>query len=284
MSAVALAPQPLSPTVRQLARVEGARLLRHPVVLVALALSIAYTIAWSQLLGGDYFAVSGSGLLPLLAALVATNLAALRSRRSDTDELYDSLPAPARTRTLAHLLSLGWLFAGCALYVAAFTVALGGLDGFAIRYDGATLTPSIAELAQGPAAVTAVAAIGIALARWIPFLPTGSVLAAGLVLFQMPATSWNLQSAWTWFLPIVNAAETPPHTSFPCDNSGDGVSWCGEPVFQVTAVGWHLAYLAGIAVVAGALALMRHDRRPVTLAGLVVGLLLVAVAGVSQIP
>ncbi len=284
MSAVALAPHPLAPTVFQLARVEGARLLRHPVVLVALALSVASTIAWSQLLGGDYFAVSGSGLLPLLAALVATNLAALRSRRSDTDELYDSLPAPARTRTLAHLLSLGWLFAGCALYVAAFTVALGGLDGFVIGYDGTTLTPSLAEFAQGPAAVTAVAAIGIALARWIPFLPTGPVLAAGLVLFQMPATSWNLQSAWVWFLPIVNAAETPPHTSFPCASSGEGVSWCGEPVFQVTAVGWHLLYLAGIAVVAGALALMRHDRRPVTLAGLVVGLLLVAVAGVSQIP
>lgn len=52
----------------------------------------------------------------------------------------------------------------------------------------------------------------------------------------------------------------------------------------MTAVGWHLLYLAGIAVVAGALALLRHDRRPATLAGLLVGLLLVAVAGVSQIP
>lgn len=286
MTSVALAPQALAPTVRQLARVEGRRLLRHPVVLVALVLSAAWTIAFSRgPAGGDYFAAAGPGLLPLLAALVATNLAALRSRRSDTDELYESLPSPARTRTLAHLLSLGWLFAASIVFVAAVLASLDGLDGFVIDDAGTTAVPSVAELAQGPVAVTAVAAIGIALARWIPFLPAAPVLATGLVLFQMPATSWNLQSAWTWFLPLVNAAETPPHTSpFPCDRFGDPTASCGGPVFQTTAVGWHLAYLAGAGIAFGAVALLRHDRRPRTIAVAAAGLVLAAVAGVFQIP
>ena len=285
MTSVAVESQQLAPTVWQLARVEGRRLLRHPVVLVALVLSVVWMITLSKgMVGGDYFVVAGPGLLPLLAALVAANLAALRSRRSDTEELYESLPSPARTRTLAHLLSLGWLCAGSAVFVAAAFVGLGGLDGFVIDFDGTTAVPSVAELAQGPFAVTTVAALGIALARWIPFLPAAPVLAAGLVVFEMPATLWGIESAWKWFLPLANAADTPPETSFPCDRSAPGDSWCGVPVFQTTAAGWHLAYLAGLGIAFGAAALLRHDRRPRTIAVGVSGLAVAAVAGVLQIP
>lgn len=285
MTSVAVESQQLAPTVWQLARVEGRRLLLHPVVLVAFVLSVVWMIALAKgMVGGDYFVVAGPGLLPLLAALVAANLAALRSRRSDTEELYESLPSPERTRTLAHLLSLAWLFAGSAVFVAAAFVGLGGLDGFVIGFDGTTAVPSVAELAHGPLAVTTVAALGIALARWIPFLPAGPVLAAGLVVFQMPVTLWGIESAWKWFLPLANAADTPPGTSFPCDRSGEGDGWCGEPVFQTTAAGWHLAYLAGLGIAFGGVALLRHDRRPRTIAVAVAGLAVAAVAGVLQIP
>ena len=285
MTSVAVESQQLAPTVWQLARVEGRRLLRHPVVLVAFVLSVVWMIALAiGMVGGDYFVVAGPGLLPLLAALVGANLAALRSRRSDTEELYESLPSPERTRTLAHLLSLGWLFAGSAVFVAAAFVGLGGLDGFVIDFDGTTAVPSVAELAQGPLAVATVAALGIALARWIPFLPAAPVLAAGLVVFQMPATLWGIESVWKWFLPLANAADTPPGTSFPCDRSGEGVGWCGAPVFQTTAAGWHLAYLAGLGIAFGGVALLRHDRRPRTIAVGMAGLAVAAVAGVLQIP
>lgn len=284
MTSVALESQQLAPTVWQLARVEGRRLLRHPVLLVAFVLSVVWVVALAKgMVGGDYFAVAGPGLLPLLAVLVAANLAALRSRRSDTDELYESLPSPERTRTLAHLLSLGWLLAGSALFVAAALVGLGGLDGFVIGFAGTTEVPSVAELAQGPLAITTVAALGIALARWIPFLPAAPVLTAGLVAFQMPTTLWGIESVWKWFLPLANAADTPPGTSFPCDRSGEGVSWCGEPVFQTTAAGWHLAYLAGLGVAFGAAAVLRHDRRPRTVAIGVAGLAVATVAGMLQI-
>ena len=123
MTSVALPAQPLAPTVRQLARIEGMRMLRHPVVLVGLALSVAFTLLneWDSV-GGDYFAVTGPGLLPLLVSLVAANLAALRSRRSDTDELYASLPSPARARTLAQLASLAWLGTAAAVFVGVFFV------------------------------------------------------------------------------------------------------------------------------------------------------------------
>lgn len=150
MSSVTLHPLSLGPTVRQLGVVEGTRLLRHPVVLVGAVLSAAFAVAYSSFnVGGDYFAASGPGLLPLLVALVAANLAALRSRRSDTEELYASLPSPARARTLAHLTALTWLAAGVSLYVGVLFVSLGGLDGFVVTYAGETAVPAVAELAQG---------------------------------------------------------------------------------------------------------------------------------------
>lgn len=285
MSSVALHRLSLAPTVRQLAVVEGMRLLRHPVVLVGVALSAAFAIAFARFnVGGDYFAATGPGLLPLLVALVAVNLAALRSRRSDTEELYASLPSPARARTLAHLAALAWLAAGVSLYVGVLFVGFGGLDGFVVTLAGDTAVPAVAELAQGPVAIAAVGALGIALARWIPFLPAAPVAASGLVVFELPATSWNLQEAWVWFLPLVNTARTPPDKTFPCVKSGLASTWCGEPVFLTTSAGWHLGYLAGLGVVFAAAALLRDDRRPSTLALLVAGAATAVVCGVLQVP
>lgn len=285
MSSVALPSQPLAPTVWQLARIEGVRMLRHPVVLVGLALSAAFTIALGRYnVGGDYFAVSGPGLLPLLVSLVAANLAALRSRRSDTDELYASLPSPARARTLAQLAALAWLGAAAAVFVGVFFVAFGGLDGFVVTYGGETAVPSVGELAQGPLAIATVAALGIVLARWIPFLPAAPVAAAGLVVFSLPATIWNLQGAGVWLLPLVNAADTPPDSYFPCARLGGATEWCGEPTFLTSSAAWHIVYLAGLGVAFAAAALLRDDRRPWTVALTGVGIAAAVVAGVLQIP
>ena len=285
MTSVALPAQSLAPTVWQLARVEGMRMLRHPVVLVGLGLSVAFTLLneWDSV-GGDYFAVTGPGLLPLLVSLVAANLAALRSRRSDTDELYASLPSPARARTLAQLASLAWLAAGTAVFVGVFFVAFGGLDGFVVTYGGDTAVPSVGELAQGPLAIATVAALGIALARWIPFLPVAPVAAAGLTVVSLPATTWNLQGAWVWFLPLVNAAETSPDTSFPCARSGEATVWCGEPAFLASSAVWHVVYLAGLGVAFAAAALLRDDRRPSNVALAAAGVAAAVVAGALQIP
>ncbi|MBW3592888.1 MAG: hypothetical protein KY396_04265, partial [Actinobacteria bacterium] len=76
----------LASTVAALALVEGKRLLRNPIVLAGAALS---GLLFAQDLGeygGRFFLLTMGGVMPLAAAtLLAANLAALRSRRSDTD-------------------------------------------------------------------------------------------------------------------------------------------------------------------------------------------------------
>ncbi|MCA1698802.1 MAG: hypothetical protein LC790_07860, partial [Actinobacteria bacterium] len=70
-----------------LARIEGPRLIRHPVFLAGIALSVAFSLSFAAAsdVGGDYFALLGATLLPLaIATLIVSNLAALRSRRSAT--------------------------------------------------------------------------------------------------------------------------------------------------------------------------------------------------------
>lgn len=109
-------------------------------------------------------------------------------------------------------------------------------------------------------------------------------MAAGLVVFELPATTWNLQGAWVWFLPLVNTASTPPTTSFPCVESGEATVWCGEPVFLTASAGWHIGYLAGLGVAVAAAALVRDDRRASTIALLVAGAATAVVCGVLQIP
>jgi len=133
-------------------------------------------------------------------------------------------------------------------------------------------------------AIATVATLGIALARWLPFLPAAPVLAAGLVVLQMPATQWNLQGGWVWFLPLVNAADTPPDSYFPCARSGEAVVWCGEPTFLASSAAWHIVYLAGLGVAFAAAALLRDDRRPSNVALAAAGLAAAVVAGVLQIP
>jgi hypothetical protein len=99
--------------VTALGRVEGRELLRHPVFLVGALLSVALMHAgWHGVYGderGRAMLLSGYGLLPLAAATaIAANLAALRSRRDGTDELYRALPRPRASRVGGQLVGLLW--------------------------------------------------------------------------------------------------------------------------------------------------------------------------------
>src|SRR5262249_7635507 len=119
--------------VLSLARAESRRLLRHPVLLVGLTLSVVRLATerdispahvgyhwYSGSVGGTYMDLAGSALLWLaLATLVSSNLAALRSRRDRTEETYDSLPADAHARTAAQLLAVACPVAISAVLVTA---------------------------------------------------------------------------------------------------------------------------------------------------------------------
>lgn len=285
---VAAAPFALRSAVLSLARLEAARLVRHPVLLAGAALSVLFSITFADAIdiGGAYFALIGPTLLPLgLATLVVANLAALRSRRAATGELYRSAPAPARTRTLAHLLALAGPAGVAAVLIAAGFLYFGAWDGLVVSPDGRSATPGAVELAVGPVGVAVLGALGIVLARWIPHPAAGAVAAVGLLPFQMIFLTWNIQGAHVWLLPLVNPAQRTsgvPDSSWPCETDQ---SWpCLNEYVVTGSVAWHLVYLAGLIAALGALALLRDGRsRPDRMLG-AAGLAVILVAGLLQIP
>ena len=219
--------------------------------------------------------------IPLaLATLVVANLAALRSRRSDTGELYGSLPAPERARTLAHLLSVVFASAVCCLAVVAGFLVYETQGGLQVTRAGETAVPSLAELAQGPVVVALLGAVGVALARWLPYLPVAPL--AGIAILWIEIPWWNLQSGYVWFAPVVNPARTGPHSSWPCDYDQD---WpCVLERLASGEMAWHLLYLAGLIVTACALALARERPRKRAALAAAGGISVAVVAGILQLP
>lgn len=278
-------PFTLRAAVLALARIEGPRLIGHPIVVAGIGLSVAFTLSLASAsdVGGDYFALLGPTLLPLgLATLVVSNLAALRCRRGGTGELYGAIAAPAHARTLAHLLALAWPTAVAALLVALAFAWFGAADGLDVTREGRIATPAAVDLAQGPLAVAALGALGIALARWIPHPPVAMVGAVGLFFPQMMFTTWNLQDPAGWFLPLVNPAQSSrsPDSSWPCATDQQ---WpCILDGFA--ALHWHLVYLAALTLLLAALALLRDGRRRWDLLVTATGLAVVVLAGALQLP
>jgi len=269
-----------------LARIEGPRLVRHPAFLAGAALSVLISaLMVRDNMGGAYQALMGSGGIPLAAGtLLAVNFAALRSRRSDTEELYVPLPGPPAARTLAHLLSIGWAISAAVILVAAGFLALDAGDGLRVSSDGGTAVPSAFELAQAPAAVGVLGALGLALARWVAHVAAGAVAVVGVVAGNLILTSWNLRGASAWFAPVVSTARPAPGSSWPCYSASSDAA-CGRLLgFETAAAGWHLAYLAGVIVVLGGAALLRDGRRPAVIALAGVGLAVAGVAGTVQVP
>jgi hypothetical protein len=269
-----------------LARVEGPRLVRHPAFLAGAGLSVLISaLMVRDNLGGAYQALMGTGGIPLAAGtLLAVNLAALRSTRSDTDELFRPLPAPPAARTLAHLLSIAWAVAGAVLLVAAGFLALDAGDGLRVTPRGATAVPSVFELAQGPAAVGVLGAVGLVLARWVPHLAAGAVAVVAMLAGNLLVTSWNLHAGPAWLAPVVSTARPAPGSSWPCYFASADPA-CGQLLgFETAAAGWHLVYLAGLLVLLGAVALLPEARRQTVLAAGALGLAVAALGGVVQVP
>ena len=227
------------PVVRGLARVEAGRLLRHPSFLIGTALSalLVDAAAYTNILPEvDRSAVIALVLLAW-ATLIATNLAALRSRRDGTDELFGSLPTPASVRTAGHLVS-----GLAAVPVAA--VILGGYIAY-VMVDGGIGSPNVAELLVGPLLVAGGAMLGVLVARWAPH-PMVAPLAVVATLFVQGKLSESNVSPFRWM-------------AFSADGVGldDGNAFPGQ-------VDWHVLFLLGTIAIAAALALSRHGfSRPV---------------------
>jgi hypothetical protein len=257
-----------------LAAVESGRLLRHPAVLAAAALSVWLLWRW------------GRGTVPVLhhadiatqfplaplagAALLAANLAVLRPHRDGAVDLYGATRLSLARRTLAHLLSVLPLAALGGVLVVADLAWLAGVPG-------GVGTPSPAEAAAGPALIVLGGWLGVLLGRvW------RSVAVAPLVLVGLAVGSLTLadlyigghdQRSWVWLGTLLRPVPLDPPPA----------ALLGRPAT------WHLVYLLGVAVVLGALAVWRSQaqarapRRAQAVTGAVVAVALAVTTGAAVI-
>jgi hypothetical protein len=258
-----------------LAAVESRRLLRHPAVLAATALSGWLLWRWGRGTAPvlHYADIATQlALAPLAgAALLATNLAVLRSHRDGAVDLYGATRLSLARRTLAHLLSVLPLVALGGILVVADLAWLAGMPGSAG-------TPHAAEAATGPALIALGGCLGVLLGRlWrsVALAPLALVaLAVGSLIILELNVGGHDQRPWTWLGTLLRPVTIDPPPA----------ALLGRPAT------WHLVYLLGITVVLAALAVWRSQaqarlRRRAQVAAaivLVAGLAATAGAAVAQ--
>jgi hypothetical protein len=228
-----------------LTAIESGRLLRHPAVLAATALGV-----WLLWRSGEgtapvlHYADIGTqfALAPLAgAALLATNLAVLRSYRDGAVDLCGATRLSLPRRTLAHLLSVLPLVALGGVLVVADLVWLAGMPG-------SVGTPHRAEAATGPALIALGGCLGVLLGRLVRSVALAPLVLAALVfgsltVAQLQRVGGQDQRPWTW---LGTLRETPPLDPPPA-------ALLGRPAT------WHLIYLLGITFAVAALALWRSQ-------------------------
>lgn len=252
-------------TVLGIARIEAVLLVRNLLVLAGLAAAVvlawrllphAQPLWWNAAWQLGYFQMLLSAIV-----LIAAHLAVTRSRRDGLQELYESFPASAGTRTTAHLVSLAGAIPASVALIAAVV---------AIRLRDAIGSPALAAPLAGVVLVIAGGAIGVALGTRFGHPLAG--LLAGFIWVAPFSQSNRYSGAETWLFPWVKP-----------DQLGD----LPAPVAGFPSAGWHAVWLAAIAALAGAVALAataQHGAHRIGTA--VLGALAVAavcVAGIVQL-
>ncbi|HUP70603.1 MAG TPA: hypothetical protein VM142_12435 [Acidimicrobiales bacterium] len=217
-----------------LARAESRLLVRHPGYLVGLALTglgvWALTAEGSATVLGEDVNGFLSLLLPAWGSLIAVNLAALRSRRDGTDELFDSLPTAPVARTAAHLLS------SVAVLVPTSIAFLTVWFLWTGASTGAVGTPSWSLGAAMVLIVAGAGVSGVLVARWVPIALGGPLAVIATIVLQN--NFWYQDDRWRW-LHFVEA------DAF-------------DPTFDIGHPGWHVVWVAGLVLLGVFLALARH--------------------------
>jgi len=271
--AAATAPPPRPGAVRwALARVEGRRLLRHPLFLLGMGTSIvALALTSGRLpignsdlsatpsaLAGDCFVLLGGAIWTFLAAFLATS----RDRRDTAQDFYRAQPITSRLRTEAALLSVLWAGMAGAVLIAIATLLFVGPDG-ALVTDVNLNGPEVLQdqrysvgglaLLQGPLYLVTAGAFGVLLASWTRHVH--AAIFGAFMLFFPPV------ALLPWF-----AFDDSMSRGFYGAISGGPFS------------GRILIGLTGLTALTAAGALARHDRRArVALLG-AIGLAVAAIA------
>lgn len=276
-----------APVVVQLAIAEGRRLVRHPLVLGGLALSLVGTVAAALTSGehaGDlaFMILSGGGQWPLaVGTFLATNVAAVRGRRHGTLELEDTTVTGAAPRTVGVITAAAVpAILAAALLVTGY-VLLGAADGIRLRFpDGFVERPMHpVELAQGPLVVGVMAVLGVAFGRWIPSRLIGPLMLIPAVIGFFHAT-WRFDSTAWRFAPVMAHERQVGWVQV---TPGSGYSVLDG--FAIGDLAWHLVYLVGLGVLLGAVAVARSVPSSRRVRGIALaGLSLAAVGGLLQLP
>ena len=273
-----VARHPLRATPLVLARAETRQVLRHPAFVagvagsaIVLALGVAAGIDFSTLV------LTGFGCLPLgIGTFVAMNLISRRDSRSGTEELLDTLPRAARTRTLAQLLAVVAAVSVALAAVVVTAVVVVALGGPEVRFATGVerRMPTAPELAQGPLAVAALGMAGVGVGRLVPTALLAPVLAVVLMVSMVP------EGTLRWFAPIVNQAQTVAGGYWPHPEIAPRTELVA---LDVESVAWHLLYLVGVGGLAAAAAVGRHRVTPSVLIAAAATLALAVSGGMLQL-
>lgn len=264
VTARSLAPKP--GTVLRLAKADAWLLSRSVLILVGLLAGgviiwafahreqpLWWNVAWQIGYGQVFIA---------MAVLISAQLAAGRSSRNAMTDLYASFPTSAAARTLAQLIGL--------LGALPASLLLIGGTAAAVEMTGVVGVPSIWALAGGLLLVVAAGAAGIAIGRRFPH-PLAGVLGA-LVLFVPFSQSNRFGGPIIWLYPWIKPGQ---------------LDFLPAPLAGYPPVGAHAAELAGIAVLAGIVALAvsadgARARSVLAIAG-VLSLAATCLAGAAQL-
>ncbi len=269
---------PRARPILAIARVEAARLLRHPAFLVGLA-GLAASFALQQLggveawAGQNYYDANVAWNFVWVGALVAGALVAGRHRVLSDEELFPGTPATPGDRVLGTALGLlGPTVAAVAAVtvIAALTASEGGFvhgsGGYARR-----ITPHPFEWLQPVLLVILAGVVGIAVVQ-LRRARLAWLLVAGLLTYFTTTAIWAFQAhparvlhpfmfpAYERRLPeSFNPGAWEPGRP-PLTPPDEGVGAWRETRFDPTALGWHLVYLGGAILLGVWLATRMADR------------------------
>ncbi len=250
--------------VLAMARREGVLLILHPAFLIGLILFLPLmTLIGLGLDSGAGVLSQDDGSLNLLlvplgwAAILASNLCTLRSRRYGTDELLGGAVVPLGSRTAAHLVAC----------LATLPVSVGFAAALVLlrRLEGWEGWPRIEVFVVGPLIVLGGAVLGVAVARWLPWAVFGWVAVVATFVLQVSYGEADARFRWLHFSSHGN------DTSF------------NLPEFQLERHGWHLVYLVGATLLVAAVALLRSPPTGARVGLLGVSIALVALGIVAQV-
>lgn len=224
-------------TVGALARIEGRRLLRSPLVLVGVGLMLLALFGdgpWVSSIDSTAADAAFMSLLVAAMTLVASNLAAQRGRRSGAEELFAATPAQPRSRTGAHLLAVIW--------PAALSVVIPVLVVVTASFYGRPDLSDLADLAVGPLLVVGAGVLGVMLARWAPTPVAGPLACVAIIALEAFLTSpVVITSGWRYMAFWFDAGDIdllPPRPAL-----------------------WHVVYLLALIAMAVVGSLLRHGLR-----------------------